>query len=263
MVLPAGPPRFGELQAPRSWEVVDFISDLHLCDDTPRGFDAWSHYMRDTPADAVIILGDLFEAWIGDDARQVGFDARCAEVLSAAAAIRSVAFMVGNRDFLVGPALLAGCGVRSLADPTVLMVDAERILLSHGDALCIGDVEYQQFRSLVRSASWQADFLALPLAERRRRARQMREQSQRRKEGPSAQPWFDVDRPTAIEWMEAADTPVLIHGHTHKPASEPLAPGFVRHVLSDWDLDHAPVARAEVLRWQRFGLTRLPLPLPP
>ena len=256
MIAPAALPAFGELQAPSSWEVIDFISDLHLCEETPKGFDAWSRYMGTTPADAVIILGDLFEVWIGDDARHAGFEARCAEVLSAAAAARSVAFMVGNRDFLVGGAMLAACGARSLVDPTVLMAGPERILLSHGDSLCLGDVEYQQFRSLVRSETWQREFLALPLPERQRRARLMREQSQRRQAG---QPWFDVDAATAVQWMRAAGTPVFIHGHTHRPASETLAPGFVRHVLSDWELDHGTVARAEILRWQRDGLSRLPL----
>ena len=256
MIHSAALPTFGELLAPSSWDVIDFISDLHLCEETPKGFDAWLHYMRTTPADAVIILGDLFEVWVGDDARQADFEARCAEVLTTAAAVRSVAFMVGNRDFLVGEAMLAGCGVRSLTDPTVLVAGTQRILLSHGDSLCLGDVDYQQFRRMVRGEAWQSAFLALPLPERRQRARQMREQSQRHQ---SAQQWFDIDAPTAIQWMRAADTPVFVHGHTHRPARESLAPGLVRNVLSDWELDHADVPRAEVLRWQRDTLTRLPL----
>ena len=258
MVRPSALPALAELRAPRSWEVIDFISDLHLCDATPRGFDAWSRYMRSTPANAVIILGDLFEAWVGDDSRHAGFEARCAAVLAGASSTRDVAFMPGNRDFLVGPALLTDCAIISLADPTVLVLPGERIMLSHGDAMCICDVEYQQFRALVRSVDWQRYFLALPLAERRHRVRQMRDQSEQRKKGPSAPPWVDVDAATAIEWMQAARAPVLIHGHTHQPASETLAPGLVRHVLSDWELDHAVVPRAEVLRWQPTGLTRLP-----
>lgn len=260
MVQPAALPSFGDLQAPASWQVVDFISDLHLGDDTPRTFDAWSRYMRATPADAVIILGDLFEVWVGDDSREAGFEARCAEVLRTAAAARSVAFMAGNRDFLVGQAMLSACGVQALQDPTVLVIAGARLLLSHGDLLCIDDVDYQQFRAQVRSASWQREFLALPLPERRQRARQMREQSRLRNAGQAVPQWSDVDAATAIQWMRAADASALIHGHTHKPATETLAPGFVRHVLSDWDLDHAPAAaRAEVLRWQGGALTRLPL----
>ena len=263
MTQPLPAPTFDELHAPRSGEVVDFISDLHLSEDTPRGFDAWARYMGSTSADAVIILGDLFEAWVGDDSRHSGFEARCAEVLLAAASTRSVALMVGNRDFLVGSALLTACAVTQLADPAVLVLGDERTLLTHGDALCIDDVEYQQFRSLVRSPSWQTEFLALPLPERRTRARQMREQSTRRQKDRPTHPGFDVDPGGAIAWMRAANTPVLIHGHTHRPASETLAPGRVRHVLSDWELDHAPTPRGEVLRWQRSGITRLPLQQPP
>jgi UDP-2,3-diacylglucosamine hydrolase len=246
VALPDALPSFGELHAP-------------ACDATPRGFDAWSRYMHNTPADAVIIMGDLFEVWVGDDAREAGFEARCAEVLTTTATARSVAFMAGNRDFLVGQAMLSACGVQALQDPTVLAIAGARMLLSHGDALCIDDVAYQQFRGLVRSTSWQREFFALPLHERRQRARQMREQSRQRNAGQAMPPWSDVDAATAIEWMRAANAPVLIHGHTHRPATETLAPGFVRHVLSDWELDHAPAARAEVLRWQGAELTRLPL----
>lgn len=258
MALTTLPCGFGRLQAPPTWEVVDFISDLHLSEATSRGFDAWSEYMRNTPANAVMILGDLFEVWVGDDSRHAGFEARCAEVLMAATAARSVAFMVGNRDFLVGAAMLETCGVSALEDPTVLSIGDDRLLLSHGDALCLSDTAYQQFRGLVRSPIWQSEFLALPLAERRQRARQMREQSRQRNDDPSATGWFDVDASAAVQWMREADTPILIHGHTHRPACEVLAPGFVRHVLSDWELDHAPVARAQVLRWQRGELARVP-----
>ena len=96
-------PTFGALHAPNDWQAIDFISDLHLAADTPRGFEAWSHYMRGTRADAVFILGDLFEVWVGDDARHEGFEAQCAEVMRQAAAVRTVAFMVGNRDFWSAP----------------------------------------------------------------------------------------------------------------------------------------------------------------
>jgi UDP-2,3-diacylglucosamine hydrolase len=240
-------------------EVIDFISDLHLGEDTPRSFDAWAKYMRSTPADAVIILGDLFEVWVGDDARESGFGARCAEVLTAAASMRQIAFMAGNRDFLVGHAMLAACGVQSLADPTVLILGAERVLLSHGDLLCLSDIDYQQFRSMVRSPAWQCDFLALPLAERCRRAQLMREQSRLHQKARPNAGISDLDLPMTAQWMRAAATPTFVHGHTHRPATQVLAPDLVRHVLSDWDLDHATDERAEVLRWQQNSWTRLPL----
>ncbi len=256
--VPLELPTFWEIRAPTAWACIDFISDLHLAEDTPRTFDAWAEHLLNTPADAVFILGDLFEVWVGDDARYAGFEARCAEVLAEAAAARSIAFMAGNRDFLVGGDMLKACGVMALPDPTVLIAFGERLMLSHGDALCVDDVDYQAFRRQVRSDEWQAAFLARPLPDRRETARQIRAQSEQRKTRQTGMPWFDVDAGSAVRWMHEAGTPTLVHGHTHRPGSEPMAPGFIRHVLSDWDLDHGDRAdRAEVLRWRRSGLTRV------
>jgi UDP-2,3-diacylglucosamine hydrolase len=239
--------------------VIDFISDLHLSEETPRTFEAWSAYMRDTAADAVVILGDLFEAWVGDDSRHAGFEASCAAVLVSTASMRHVAFMVGNRDFLVGDAMLSACKVQALTDPTVLVAGTDRMLLSHGDALCLSDIEYQRIRSMARSSAWQREFLALPLAKRRDQVRQMRVRSEMHNKALLGTDYADVDLPTALQWMQAARAPTFIHGHTHKPATEALGTSRVRHVLSDWDLDHSVSARAEVLRWRREGLTRFPL----
>ena len=249
------PERPAAIVAPAAWRAIDFISDLHLAGDTPRTFAAWADYLRGTPADAVLILGDLFEAWVGDDARGEGFEARSAAVLADAAAQRTLGFMVGNRDFLLGPAMLEACGVIALADPTVVTAFDQRVLLTHGDAMCIGDVAYQQFRGVVRSDAWQRDFLGRPLDERRAAARALRAEGTRRK--AESGPWHDVDRQTAIDALRAAAAQTLIHGHTHRPGTEVLAPGLVRHVLSDWDLDHGGTPRAEVLRWQASGFRRL------
>jgi UDP-2,3-diacylglucosamine hydrolase len=245
-----------ELHANAAWQVIDFISDLHLAEDTPRGFNAFAAYLQHTPADAVFILGDLFEAWVGDDARFEGFEARCAAVLKAASEKRHVAFMVGNRDFLLGADMLRACGVQALPDPVVLNAFGERVLLTHGDAWCTTDLDYQRLRSEVRSAAWQAAVLAQPLAQRRVLAQQMRAQSELHQASHTG-PWFDVDRTTTIAWMERANTPTLIHGHTHRPGDEILAHGRLRRVLSDWDLDHATESRAEVLRWRPSGFARL------
>ena len=246
-----------ELVAPAAWRRIDFISDLHLAGDTPRTFAAWQDYLLRTSADAVFILGDLFEAWIGDDARHTGFEARGAAVLSAASARRPLYFMVGNRDFLLGDAMLEACGVSALPDPTVLCAFEARALLTHGDAWCIDDVEYQQYRRRVRDPAWGAQVLGRPLAERRALAASMRSESER-KTAEHAGAGFDVDLASELRWMDAADAPTLVHGHTHRPASAALAPGRLRHVLSDWDLDHpGATPRAEVLRWQRDRWTRL------
>lgn len=245
-----------EITAPADWRCIDFISDLHLADDTPIAFATARDYLLETPADAVFILGDLFEAWVGDDARHAGFEALGAAALKAAASKRAVFFMVGNRDFLLGTEMLAACDLKGLHDPCVLAAFGERVLLSHGDAWCLGDVEYQQFRTRVRDPLWQAQVLSRPLPERRLMARGLRSESER-KAAEHVGEWADVDTPTALRSMADQKAPTLVHGHTHRPATEALATGLVRHVLSDWDLDHATPARAEVLRWEPGHWTRL------
>jgi len=236
-----------EIVAPPAWRRIDFISDLHLADDTPRTFAVWRDYLLNTRADAVFILGDLFEAWVGDDARFEGFEATGAAVLTEGAARRPVAFMVGNRDFLLGCEMLDACGVEALPDPTVLCAFDQRTLLTHGDAWCLADADYQQFRRQVRDPAWRAQVLARPLAERRALARSIRSESERRAAEHQGE-WADVDTPAALAALRCARATTLVHGHTHRPTTEPLAPGLVRHVLSDWELDHAE--RAEVLRWE-------------
>lgn len=255
MDAPGPLPTFYEVRVPESWRCIDLISDLHLSESTPATFEAWAAHLHHTEADAVFILGDLFEVWVGDDARHDGFEARCADVLADATTRRSIGFMAGNRDFLVGGAMLKACGVMALADPTVIVAFGERLLVTHGDMLCVDDTEYQAFRREVRSAAWQSAFLARSLAERRAMARDIRERSEARKS--HLLQGVDIDAATAVRWMHEAGTPTLVHGHTHRPGSEPLAPGFVRHVLSDWDLDDARAPRAEVLRWRRSGLARI------
>jgi UDP-2,3-diacylglucosamine hydrolase len=252
---PPGPlPAYFEFDAPADWRAIDFISDLHLCEAMPRTFDAWVRYLHHTSADAVFMLGDLFEVWVGDDMRTRAFEQRCTEVLAEAAGHRQLAFMAGNRDFLLGAAMLSDAGLMGLPDPTVLSAWGRNVLLSHGDALCLADKGYQVFRSEVRSAPWQTQFLARTLADRLGIAAEIRRHSelQRRFDGDAS---ADVDVDEAVRWMHALGTPELVHGHTHRPGSQTLAPGFKRHVLSDWDLDHAQ--RAQVLRLSHAGFERL------
>jgi UDP-2,3-diacylglucosamine hydrolase len=163
--------------------------------------------------------------------------------------------MAGNRDFLVGAALLRDAGMMALPDPTVLNAWGQPVLLTHGDALCVDDEPYQAFRREVRSAEWQTTFLARPLAERLRIGAEIRQASQARRcfDGDGS---VDVDAGAAVRWMHALGAAEMVHGHTHRPGSSVLAPGFKRHVLSDWDLDTAD--RAEVLRLTRQGFDRLP-----
>jgi UDP-2,3-diacylglucosamine hydrolase len=254
-------PRIAELTAPAAWCTVDFISDIHLQASEPATFAAWQAYMAGTAADAVFILGDLFDVWVGDDVLDgdpSGFDAACAQVLQQTGARLALFFMHGNRDFLVGPALMARCRASLLDDPTLLAFDGRRWLLSHGDALCLDDLDYMRFRDEVRSAAWQHAFLRKPLAQRQAIAqdlrRQSREQHERRR--LSGERYIDVHAGAARQWLQAAQAPVLIHGHTHQPADHPLGDGLQRVVLSDWDAAATP-PRLEVLRLSAAGLQRL------
>ena len=259
MQAPETVPRMAELQAPPAWRTVDFISDLHLNADEPATVAAWRHYLKHTSADALFILGDLFEVWVGDDVIDVGpgsFEHACALALREAASRLALFFMHGNRDFLVGQALMDFCHARLLDDPTVLGFAGQRWLLSHGDALCLDDTDYMQFRKLVRSSAWQNDFLAKPLAERQAIARGLRQQSEARKQ--IVADYADVDAVATRQWLAAADASVMIHGHTHKPALHALGDGYSRVVLSDWDLSAQP-PRADVLRLSASGLQRLSL----
>ena len=254
MALPAAQ----ELRAAPGWRCVELISDLHLQAAEPATFEAWRRYMGAVQADALFILGDLFEAWVGDDAAaEPGFERECAQVLRATAARLPVFFLAGNRDFLVGSGLAQSTGFTLLADPTVFVFGAQRWLLSHGDALCIGDTEYLAFRAQVRDPAWQQGFLAQPLARRQQVARGMRTESEQLKR--TGRDYADVDTATALAWLDAAGAPVLVHGHTHKPAEHALDATHRRIVLSDWDAEATP-PRAEALRiGADAGVRRVPL----
>ena len=230
---------------------MEFISDLHLQASAPSTFEAWRRYMAQVQADALFILGDLFEAWVGDDiTQQEGFEATCAQVLRDTAQRLPLFFLVGNRDFLVGAGLAEATGMRLLEDPTVFVFGEHRWLLSHGDALCIDDHEYLAFRAQVRDARWQQHFLAQPLATRQAIARGARNESEQLKQ--SGREYPDVDTRTALQWLQAAGAPVLVHGHTHRPREHELDTAHRRIVLSDWDADAVP-PRMEALRITREG----------
>lgn len=251
-------PPFGELTAPPHWRTVDFISDLHLQASEPATVAAWQQYLQTTPADAVFLLGDIFEVWVGDDAIQEpgSFEAQASGVLKAAAQQRPLYFMHGNRDFLAGDGFLHHCGITGLKDPTVLTFAGQRYLLTHGDLLCVDDVDYQRFRIQARSPAWQQQFLAQPLHTRRMQARGIRQESEARKQ--SGATYADADTATALAWLQAAGAQTLIHGHTHKPANHTLAAGLQRVVLSDWDAAALP-PRLETLRLSATGLERVAL----
>lgn len=251
-------PAFQELVAPPGWHTVDIISDLHLQADRPATVEALRGYLQTTPADALFILGDLFEVWVGDDAAALpGFEADCAALLKEAARRRPVYFMHGNRDFLIGQDFASRAGFTLLSDPAVLVFMGQRWVLSHGDELCLEDTEYLRFRAQVRSAAWQQAVLSQPLEQRRALARSVRSQSEARQHEPDMV-WADVDNPAASEWLARAGAHVFIHGHTHRPAVHALSQGNQRIVLSDWDLDAHP-PRAQALCLSATGFKRVDL----
>lgn len=243
-----------ELIAPTAWHTLEFASDVHLSADEPATARAWLGYLATCQADALFILGDLLEVWVGDDslAQTPPLLAQCVDALRTLSGRCALFFMHGNRDFLVGSALMQACGAQLLADPTVLVLGEQRVLLSHGDALCLDDAGYLAFRQQVRSPAWQAAFLAQPLGERQAVARQLRKQSQQQQSERHArgQGYADVNDAAALESLREQGASLLIHGHTHRPARHELAPGFAREVLSDWDAQALP-PRGQVLRLVR------------
>lgn len=245
------------LAAKAHWQQIDLLSDLHLGPDTPATLARLARHLAETPAQAVFMLGDIFEVWVGDDARFDTFEQTCVKLLNCASSRKDLYFMAGNRDFLVGAEMLADCGVHPvLADPTVLAAFGQRWLLSHGDAQCLSDADYQALRRQVRDPAWQAQVLAQPLSARRALARQMRDASK----AAQAERLLasDLDDERCRTQLRQAQASTLIHGHTHRPAEHALGQGLRRVVLSDWDLE-GEHPRADVLRLNAQGLSRIAL----
>jgi UDP-2,3-diacylglucosamine hydrolase len=244
------------LTAPAHWQQVDLLSDLHLGPDTPTTQARLERHLAETPAQAVLLLGDIFEVWVGDDARHEPFETGVVRLLREASKRLDLFFMHGNRDFLVGAELLAACGMTALPEPTLLEAFGQRWLLAHGDAQCLDDTAYQAFRRQVRSPEWQAQLLTQPLAARQALGRQMREGSK----AAQAQQLMatDLDAEACRALLREAGATTMIHGHTHRPAVHDLGDGLQRVVLSDWDLEAQP-PRGDVIRLSAAGLQRIPL----
>lgn len=236
-----------ELVAPSRWQCIDFISDIHLHACDPLTYQAWRTYLEQTAADAVFMLGDLFDVWVGDDVLSLpdGFERQCADVLRTASRRVDLLIMRGNRDFLMGASLMAECDCTLLDDPTVLSFADQRWLLTHGDALCHGDVDYMQFREKVRTPLWQQNFLEKPLVQRMELARAMRVQSEKHKRDAAL--YVDLDSHATDTLLQRTNADHMVHGHTHRPARHLVGDVRERLVLTDWDCCARP-ARAEVLR---------------
>lgn len=214
---------------------IFFISDLHLSAERPAITQAFADFLQTTAkgADALYILGDFFDAWIGDD-EDAPFAAQIKNLLSDYASTGTpVYFMHGNRDFLIGEQFAREAQIELLPDPSVIDLYGEPVLLMHGDSLCTRDQEYMQFRQQVRSPAWQAQILALPLAQRRQMAVGLRAQS-KSMSSMKAEDIMDVTPEEVLKSLREHQVSTLIHGHTHRPNRHALAEGE-RIVLGDWE----------------------------
>jgi len=215
-----------------------FISDLHLSPERPGIMELFAALMRGEArqADALYILGDLFEYWIGDDAAQtLGYGPVLKEIAALSEAGVPVYFMRGNRDFLAGERFADETDCEILDDPTVIDLYGEPALLMHGDFLCTDDVAHQQFRATVDEPDWQHDFLARPVAERMQMAKQARTHSAAHKESVDMQ-IMDVNLAAVNRAFDRHGVRLLIHGHTHRPAVHDGQGSDTRRriVLGDW-----------------------------
>lgn len=218
------------------------VSDIHLSPHQPRTAAAFLRFIAAAPqrVGRVVILGDLFEYWAGDDDLDAPFHREVGAVFRGLGEAGStLAIMRGNRDFLMGPAAAADWGATLLEDPERWQPGSD-VLLSHGDALCTDDTDYMAFRAMVRAPAWQAEFLAKPLAERKQIIEGLRARSESIK-GAKPMALMDVAPDAVRKLFEQSGARVLIHGHTHRPAQHVLkvdGRNCRRVVLTDWDFEN-------------------------
>jgi UDP-2,3-diacylglucosamine hydrolase len=200
-----------------------FISDLHLDPERPAITALFQSFLasRAAGADALYILGDLFEAWVGDDDDSPMNRAVARGLQACAAGGTPVFVMHGNRDFLIGQQFAAQAGCTLLDDPACIDLYGTPTLLMHGDLLCTDDTDYMAFREQVRNAQWQAELLSKPLEERRQIAAGMRRHS-REQTGGKPEAIMDVNQQAVLDAMSGHRVQRLIHGHTHRPAIHEL-----------------------------------------
>ena len=228
-----------------------FISDLHLEAERP---DIGKHFLRFLDSDAreaeeLYILGNLFEAWVGDDDPNTHYFTIKRALRKLVDSSIPVFFMHGDRDFLVGKGFANETGVKILKDPHKLTMYGRKLLLSHGDKLCTDDVQYQKIRKMTHDPEWQAKMLARPLKHRLRISEEARRQSLEQTLNMSKE-ITDVNQGAVIEIMRKNNADVLVHGHTHRPAVHDVDLGgrkAKRIVLGDWH------KQGSVVRWDSRG----------
>lgn len=238
---------------------VLFVSDLHLAPDTPAITERFLRFLAGPARDAagLVILGDLFDAWAGDDDLADPFNARIVSALRALADSGvAIGFIAGNRDFLVGADFAQAAGLELLPDPCVREIAGERVLLTHGDMLCTDDADYQRFRAEVRGDAWRQDFLARSLAERKRLIDELRSRSEAEKR-IKPMTIMDVNAQAVESAFAAHDVQVLVHGHTHRQGEHTHRVGnrnCLRRVLGDWHAERGNALRRDAAGWHWLEL---------
>ena len=228
-----------------------FISDLHLEAERPEIGDQFIRFLQTdaTEAEALYILGDLFEAWVGDDDPNAHYAIIKLAIRKLTDSGIPVYFMHGNRDFMIGRKFANETGVEILKDPYPVKMYGQKALLSHGDAMCTDDVQYQRVRLMTRDPDWQQSMLAKPLKERLRIAEEARRQSLEQKLNLSMD-IMDVNQGAVMRAINEYGVDVLLHGHTHRPDVHTVDLGnrkAKRVVLGDW------YSQGSVVRWDLRG----------
>ena len=228
-----------------------FISDLHLEASRPEIGEQFLGFLAGEArnAEALYILGDLFEVWVGDDDPSPYFAKMKLAIRALSDTGVPLYFMHGNRDFSIGKDFAAETGVEILVDPTVVVLYGNPVLLCHGDSLCTDDVEYQQVRMMLRNPEWQAKMLARPLEERIAIAVQARGESKARGESMSDE-IMDVNQEAVAAALRKHGVDTMLHGHTHRPAVHDIDlgdQGATRIVLGDW------YEQGSIVRWDANG----------
>ena len=238
-----------------------FISDLHLSAHTPQINQRFIHFLHRLPEDAqaLYILGDLFDAWIGDD-DDAPYITPIRQALQAASRRSDIFFQHGNRDFLLGKTFARSCGIQLLPEEQLLDINGQRVLLVHGDQLCTDDLDYQQAKLKIRSPEFIQDFLSRPLAERRQLAAHYRSLSGEAT-STKKQDIMDVNQQAVVKLLRRHNCTLLIHGHTHRPAIHRVKDDNIvaqRIVLSDWTKNSAS---ALLLDQQDGSLQQIDIPV--
>lgn len=212
-----------------------FISDLHLDPSQPKIIDYFFYFLEHiaSGADALYILGDFFEAYIGDDSDNAFLQSIKKALRKATDAGLAIYLMHGNRDFLIGKTFEHETGVSLMSDPICITLYDNQYLLMHGDNLCTDDKKYQRFRKIVRHPFIKKCFLKLPLSFRKKIAGELREESMKHNEMKTAE-IMDVNENSVLNMLEKYRVNTLIHGHTHKPAIHFISTDKQRIVLSAW-----------------------------